>query len=115
MSLTAETADATSVPASTALASMSPEAPSSTPDEVGAPTVPHRFSEPQAAYLKTRIPDFRRAQADKSWDETWANIHGGYVHLWPQGPLTAAEITAGITMEDKLVQEQKVNQYFAHK
>lgn len=111
MSLTAETTDAASVPASAAL--MPPEEPSPTSERVVAPT--KRFSEPQAAYLKSRIPDFRRAQADKSWDETWGNIHGGFVALWPQGPLTAEEITAGITREDKLVRELQVNHYFARK
>lgn len=76
---------------------------------VEAVAAPQRFTEVQATYLKSKIPEFRKAQTDKSWDDTWANIHGGFIHAWPHGPLTTSEITMGITREDKLIQELKVN------
>lgn len=117
MSLATEEIDTPSAPDSTALPSSTPGGLTSEPTDtlMEAAATPHvRFPEPQAAYLKSKIPEYKRAQADKSWDDTWASIHGGFIHEWPQGPLTAAEIAAGVTIEDKLVQELKVNQQFSH-
>lgn len=107
--LTEENLKMTSAPDGTSLTSSAPVEPASTPAPVGATAAPQRFTEPQNAYLTGRIPDYRRAQVDKSWDDTWANIHGGFIREWPQGPLTAAEVTAGVTREDKLIQELKVS------
>lgn len=113
MSLATEPVDKSSTPDST---STTPSTHASTPElvEAGATIPQQRFTEPQVVYLKTKIPDYRKAQADKTWDDTWAGIHGGFIQEWPQGPLTEREIAAGITREGKLVQELKVNQYFKH-
>lgn len=112
MSITAETVNKSSAPdgtLSTPSTLASPE-----PVEVVATTPRQRFTEPQAVYLKTKIPKYRKAQADKSWNNMWANIHGSFIQDWPQGPLTGVDIAAGITREDKPVQELKVYQYVKH-
>lgn len=88
--------------------------PDSTAILVEAISAPVRFPEAQAVYLRSRIPDYKRSQADKSWDDAWASIHGGFINEWPQGPLTAAEIASGITREAKLIQELRVNLQFPH-
>lgn len=122
MPLIKETLKTSSVADGTALTSRAPEEPASVPvpaeataapAPVEATAAPQRFTKPQVTYLRGRIPDYRRAQADKSWDDTWACIHGGFIHEWPQGPLTGVEVAVGVTREDKLIQELKVRMCFS--
>lgn len=110
MSLNTESVDKASLPDSISpTSSTAGGAASAELVQARAAPPPHRFTEPQRVYLKGRIPDFRRAQLDKSWDETWASIHGGFVEEWPHGPLTAAQVAAGIGKEDVVLLERKVN------
>lgn len=83
--------------------------------EVIATGPPRRWTEDQVLYFKSMVSEFRKAQGDKSWNETWAKIHGGLIEQWSHGPLTAAEVAAGVTRESKLLDEFRVNQYFEHK
>lgn len=67
------------------------------------------FNGDMCAHLANEIPGFREAQAAGKLKEWWVGMHSRFGVVFPQAPLTAEEIGAGVKMEDRIQAEFKVS------
>lgn len=64
---------------------------------------------PMFVHLEQEIPDFQAAQAAGTLDEFWPNMQTRFNAEFSLPILTAAEVAAGVKLEDKLSKQLKVS------